>query len=47
MSPAPGKNGVRKAEAALFHFRRILENNNLVMERIAAMDEARGGDYVL
>lgn len=46
MSTAPGKNGVRKAEAALVHFRRILENNNRVMERIAAMDEARGGDYV-
>jgi len=42
----PSSNATAAAAAALSRFRRILENNNRVIERIARLEQALGGEYI-
>jgi pyruvate,water dikinase len=42
----PGVNATAEAAAALSRFRRILENNNRIIERIARLEQALGGEYI-
>jgi pyruvate,water dikinase len=42
----PGSNATAEAAAALSRFRRILENNNRIIERIARLEQALGGEYI-
>ncbi len=42
----PSSNATAEAAAALSRFRRILENNNRIIERIARLEQALGGEYI-
>jgi pyruvate,water dikinase len=43
---APTSNTTAEAAAALSRFRRILESNNRIIERIARLEQALGGEYI-